>query len=424
MTLLESLGFKCASPSKKTLVPTTLLAETPVAPTEVANGGMGMGMTELPVSDVSMPIPRSLFNEATYLANNPDVAALVATGEMTAFEHYFTTGHAEELARLRRRSLPAQSPTINLRPAADDDLVERLIEAEIEKRALMEAWDRELHRIPKVTFDMVSEEVDEAVRPPLDRADCDETNLDEDQRFWRDNGYVIKPGFIPEEMVDRYAALRARHPDKGGWGCPVPYMHVSELSDISLYPPLMQLMHRLVGEEMMLHLNLTGWVSTDRNWHQDDYLNPPYINSWYAATWVALDDIHPDCGPFEFVPGSHKWPLMKGHKVRMYLTPEERNSVGWPSLAERFVNDLAQDEIDRRGVEPKRFIARKGDVLIWHGRLMHRGSYAKQPGMERRTLISHYSGVSHRVDMKEIGRTPEGSAYFDHMIPLGWSPYA
>lgn len=411
MKLLETLGLRRSA----TLVQ---VVETPPAP-------MGaMGMAELPASDIAMPIPRSLFHQDAYLARNPDVARRVEAGEIDAYDHYFAEGHRDELAGLRRRSLPSQAPSIGQRTPEHDDVIERLIEAELQNRALLEAWDRELHRIPKVTFDMVSEEVDEAVRPPLDKTDCDETALDADQRFWRDNGYLIKPGFMPEDLIDRYCALREHHPKKGGWSCPVPYMHVPELRDISLYPPLMELMHRLVGEEMGLHLNLTGWVSSDRNWHQDDYLNPPYINSWYAAAWVALDDIHPDCGPFEFVPGSHKWPLMKGHKVRLYQTQDERNNIGWPALAERFVNQLAQDEIDRRGAQPMKFIAKKGDVLIWHGRLMHRGSYANQPGMERRTLISHYSGLSHRVDMPHVSRTAAGSAYFNHSIPLDWDPYA
>ncbi len=410
MGLLQALGLG-RRPEAKVPEP-VVIAETPV-----------MGMAPVPASPGAMPIPRNLFDDAIYLSRNPDVAARVEAGETTAWAHYLSQGHADEMAGLRPRSLPSQSVPMGVRLPDYDDLVERLIELEMDKRVLLEGWDRRLDTIDKVTFDMVSEEVDESVAPPLDRADCDESALDDDQRFWRDNGYLIKPGFIPEDMIDRYVALRERHPDKRGWGCPVPYMHVAELRDISLYPPLMQLMERLVGEEMGLHLNLTGWVSTDRNWHQDDYLNPPYINSWYAAVWVALEDIHPDCGPFEFVPGSHKWPLMKSHRVRMYLTPEERQNIGWPALAERFVNQLAQDEIDRRGTPTQKFIARKGDLLIWHGRLMHRGSYANVPGMERRTLISHYSGLSHRVDMKHVARTEEGSAFFVHHLPLGWDPY-
>ncbi len=424
MNILQSLGLKSkpsippviVAPTPPDLAP-PLVSEVPVTPV------MGMGMAALPDMGSGIPIPRDLFDDAIYLARNPDVAAEVEAGLTTAFEHYLTRGHEDELAGRRQRSLPQRGFSIGMRQPAHDDVVERLIELEVANRALMEAFDRDLGKIQKITFDMVSETVDETVVPPLDRTDCDESILTDDQRFWRDNGYLIKPGFVPTDLIDRYVALRQRHPIVGGWRCPVPYMHIAELRDISLYPPLMTLMHSLIGEEMGLHLNLTGWVSTDRNWHQDDYLNPPYINSWYSAVWVALDDIHPDCGPFEFVPGSHKWPLMKGHKVRMYLTPEERADIGWPARAERFVNALADEEIDRRGGERKKFIAKKGDLLIWHGRLMHRGSYANQPGMERRTLISHYSGLSHRVDMKHVERVPEGGAYFVHNLPLDWDPY-
>jgi hypothetical protein len=304
-----------------------------------------------------------------------------------------------------------------------NSLIDRIIHLETEKQALLEGWDTQLPAIEKISFDMLSEDVDDAVVPPLDKSNCDESNLDADQSFWRDNGYLIKEKFIPNDLIDRYCELRARHPSVGGWSCPVPYMYVEELRDISLYKSTMEMMEKLIGEEMGLHLNLTGWVSTDRNWHQDDYLNPPYINSWYCAVWVALEDIHPDCGPFEFVPGSHKWPLMKSHKVRMFLKAEERNDIRWPSIAERFVNDVAEEEIGERQLPRQKFIAKKGDVLFWHGRLMHRGSYANVPGMERKTLISHYSGISHRVDMPVYRRDKNGKIYFVHDLPLDWNPY-
>ena len=43
---------------------------------------------------------------------------------------------------------------------------------------------------------------------------------------------------------------------------------------LALDPPLMAKLKEVSGEDMMLHLCLTGWISTKREWHQDDYLNP------------------------------------------------------------------------------------------------------------------------------------------------------
>ena len=370
------------------------------------------------------PLPRSLFDEARYLALNADVAAAVARGDTQPYQHYIDHGHDEELRGKRQRSVPLVSSPLGVRGNAPDALLDRVVDLEVEKQVLLEMVGRRPTTPGEIDFEMLSEDVDDALVPMLDRADIDESKLDADQLAWRRDGFLIKPGFFPAELLDRYSEIRARVPDTGGWSCPVPYMHVPELRDVCLHLPLTQLLGHLIGEEMGLHLNLTGWVSTDRNWHQDDYLNPPYINSWYAAVWIALDDIHLDCGPFEFVPGSHRWPLMKSHRVRLFLDEQERANISWPRIAERFVNDVAAREIERRGVPTQKFIAKKGDLLIWHGRLMHRGSYANVPGMQRKTLIGHYSGLSHRVDMPDIARTAAGSPYFVHGHPLDFDPYA
>ena len=75
-------------------------------------------------------------------------------------------------------------------------------------------------------------------------------------------------------------------------------------------------------------------------------------------------------------------------------------------------------EIRDRGVAPRRFLGRKGDVLIWHGRLMHRGTQPVRTDLERRALIAHYSGISHRPDMPRRETDKSGGVYavFDHKL--------
>jgi Phytanoyl-CoA dioxygenase (PhyH) len=369
-------------------------------------------------------IPFDMFDEEQYLQSNPDVAAAVGSGQFdSAYDHYFRFGFQEEALGQRRQSYPMRSPGLILQPPATTEIHERLLDLELEKRTLLAAWDANLHRIEQITFDMISESVADEVVPFLDRKVVDESALDADQKFWRDNGYLILRDFLPHDLIDAYVKLREKVPSAGGWSCPVPYMHVSELRDLSLHAQLMDKLKSLIGEKMGLHLNLTGWVSTERNWHQDDYLNPPYINSWYAAVWMALDDIHADSGPFEFVPGSHKWPLLRSHKVMLYLTPEERTRIDWPKISERFVNEIVEREVRARAAPTEKFIAKKGDLLIWHGRLMHRGSVPNTPGMPRKTLISHYSGISHRLDMRSTAEHTSGGTYFHIPMPLDYNPY-
>jgi Phytanoyl-CoA dioxygenase (PhyH) len=274
-----------------------------------------------------------------------------------------------------------------------------------------------------ISFADLSETPDPDTLPPLDRADLDSSTLTPDQAAWRRDGVVILRKFLPDSLTDPYIARRRTLDKPGGWASPVPYLQVPELRSLALYPPLMTMLEHLIGEPMLLHLALTGWISTERNWHQDDYLNPPFVNSWYAAVWIALDHIDPASGPFEYVPGSHRWPVMRGEKVRGFLTEEElsrkENGINhWPTYSERFVAPAIEAEIAHSAIPPRTFLGEKGDVLIWHGRLMHRGSLPQLPGRERRSLIVHYSGVDHRPDMVERDRDENGQEYAVFDIPL------
>lgn len=271
----------------------------------------------------------------------------------------------------------------------------------------------------EITFESLCEEIPERHRPPLDWSECyvDEALAahGEDvqpeyraalrrRKHWRDNGYLILKNFIPHELIDAYCARYEKDNGKDapiGYKTGTPYMTVDEIKDLSLYAPLMDILAELIGEPMAMNLNLCNWVSTERNWHQDDYLNPPDVNGHYLACWFALDDIHPDSGVFEFVPGSHKWPVMRGEKVRALLEPHEQSDPDWPRTAERFLDDVFEVEIGKRGATVKAWEnAQKGDVLIWHAWLAHRGSKPKNPNLLRKSLITHYSGINHRPDMK------------------------
>lgn len=265
------------------------------------------------------------------------------------------------------------------------------------------------------TLDALSEYIPDHLRPPLDREIADGP-LTERQFAWRDTGYLVLENLIPEDLIlsycDRYLRENA---GPLGYGIGTPYMQVPEIRDLCLYAPLMDVLKELIGSDMGMHLNLTGWKSTERNWHQDDYLNPPYINGHYAAVWFALDDIHPDAGPFEFIPGSHVLlPACRGEKVRAALEPFERESPNWPRYAERILDDLYEDEIRRRGLRTQTWCGKRGDVLIWHPWLLHRGSRPNDPNILRPGIITHYSALSHRQDMatRALHENGESRGYY------------
>jgi hypothetical protein len=266
------------------------------------------------------------------------------------------------------------------------------------------------------TFEDVSEQLPDEVVPWLDKEHVS-TKLTKAQSDWRLTGVVHLPAFIPDELIEAYSSVIEALNEPHGWTSATPYMDNPVLKDIGLYPPLMGMLKKLLGDEMGLHLQLTGWVSTQRNFHQDDYLNPSFINSHYAAVWIALDDIHPDSGPFQYVPGSHRWPVIRGEKLLSHYPPEMALNPAWPRLTQDEVAKCLEDEAIKRGGEIVTYLPKKGDVLIWHGRLMHRGSQPNVPGMLRKSLICHYSALSKREDMPVRAQHTPGCWYF--VLPGG-----
>lgn len=237
------------------------------------------------------------------------------------------------------------------------------------------------------------------------------------QRLYREDGYVVLRNFIPFWMIDEYVEewQRENGDRPMGWPGVVPYMDNPALRQICCYSVLGGIIEMLLGEPGGVHLNLTGWRSTQRNWHQDGYLNPDTNKDHYVAAWIALDDISGDAGPFEFVPGSHRrYGAIRHETMLSALSAEERSSDRWPWHSERLLTPMFEALLSRDHIIPTRFLPRKGDVLLWHPRLLHRGTEPRNPDLERRALIAHFSGIEHRVDMPPA--VPEGGGWYFPII--------
>lgn len=253
--------------------------------------------------------------------------------------------------------------------------------------------------------------------PPEGRAD------------WNPEGVAVLPRFFGSDLLDEYAeewhqangfrsliepsfrtpvtCLGALRP--GGWPDCTPYMRHSALRRLLCHERLALVLEGLLGEPAGVHLNLTGWVSTQRDWHQDSYLNPPHVGDFYAAVWVALGDIDPQSGPFQYVPGSHRWPQVTRSHIGELV---DLNDPRWPKQSETVLSPLFEAEIAARDAEVVTYLPERGDVLIWHGRLLHRGSKPEVAGAYRPALIAHYSGIHHRQDMPPAVQHEAGGWFF------------
>lgn len=231
-------------------------------------------------------------------------------------------------------------------------------------------------------------------------------DLTEHQTYYAQHGYLILRNFIPASLIDVYLDLR-RSLDLGDAQLKgmTPHVRHREVLDIASYRPLMDVIRELHGMEMGLIFTLSGFKSTKRGWHQDAYLDDNLAIP-RLASWIACGDVDSDCGPFQYLPGSHRWAALSNKKINAYLKDDyqwphghvsrEAGELGWGRISEAFIDPAVFGKIKAEHHAVHEFTAQKGDVLLWYGRLMHRGSPARVPGRQRPGLIGHYAPLFER----------------------------
>jgi ectoine hydroxylase-related dioxygenase (phytanoyl-CoA dioxygenase family) len=220
--------------------------------------------------------------------------------------------------------------------------------------------------------------------------------------FFYKNGYAILPNAIDNELINKYLDLWSRvNKDRPeGWSRLKSFTrsfneHI-EILDILCSESIYEFFQS-IGHDPVLHADITYSVSTQLNWHQDNTSSITDSADTYYGSWVALEDISPKSGPLCVMPGSHLWDMN-------YSIIDPKNCV--EEIQTSFNSNRLEyylSEIEKNSVEEVPFLAKKGDVLIWHGRLLHRGSTPEDYSMTRMSLIGHYSEYSGPVSRHKSG---------------------
>ncbi|WP_226018800.1 phytanoyl-CoA dioxygenase family protein [Novosphingobium sp. FKTRR1] len=101
------------------------------------------------------------------------------------------------------------------------------------------------------------------------------------------------------------------------------------------------------------------------------------------ATWTALEDIAEGTGELEYFVGSHRSADYVFGSLSKWM---EAN----PSQHEAFLTSLHEDAA-KLGQAKSSFLAKAGDVLVWHADLAHGGSAVTRPGHTRKSIVTHFT---------------------------------
>ncbi len=219
---------------------------------------------------------------------------------------------------------------------------------------------------------------------------------------WVRDGYVVIPKLIADNILDdiweRYErAVRAGkiklEPEPAGENDPYPgrylnpHKKLGALCQILKHPGLLRWLGLLTGREPKALQTIFSHKGSQQGVHSDSIHMTTYPLGYLTAAWIAFEDIHPDCGPLIYYPGSHRLPYIFSSDVG--ISEADFRNDGYRPYHQKYEPRI-QQEIATREMEPHYFHAKKGDVLIWHANLLHGGSARRKLELSRKALVCHY----------------------------------
>ena len=221
-------------------------------------------------------------------------------------------------------------------------------------------------------------------------------------RSWAANGYVIVKNLIDAPLLDDVWSAYEQAIRSGKIK-----LEREAASDDDPYPGRFLNPHRKAGSfcRVLKHPDLFRWIrllmehepkplqtiashkGSQQGAHSDSIHMTTYPLGYLTAAWIAFEDIHPDSGPLVFYPGSHRLPYVFSKDVDISEADFQKN--GYTEYAEKY-EPFIRRSIEEHGIEPHYFLAKKGDVLIWHANLIHGGSQRRNVQLSRRAVVCHY----------------------------------
>lgn len=220
-------------------------------------------------------------------------------------------------------------------------------------------------------------------------------SLDEDLKpellSWSENGYVILNKFFSEQEVDSFnkevesLIENKKVKFKNGDRIMFAIHHSKTFRASGNNKKLLQVLNVLLGKKVELFQSINFLTGSQQRTHSDSIHMTTFPYGNIIAVWVALEDISSDCGPLHYYPGSHKIPYVFN---RDYSNVGSKYKLGEKTYTD--YEDHIESVVKTHKLKKKIFLAKKGDLLIWHANLLHGGEKVIDENSTRKSMVFHY----------------------------------
>jgi phytanoyl-CoA hydroxylase len=181
------------------------------------------------------------------------------------------------------------------------------------------------------------------------------------------------------------------------------FLEYEEIRRLALNTRLSPILKGLLADTPVLCNSLNFAHGSTQGDHVDSLYMTPRSRGHLVAIWVALEDCHMDAGPLRYYPGSHK--------IDQYVFSTGSNHAVSKEMSQW--SAYMQDQVAERGLAPRTFAAKRGDVFVWSAYLLHGGEPINSPERTRKSIVFHYFSEE---DSRALGLRliPEAGGYWWH----------
>lgn len=208
---------------------------------------------------------------------------------------------------------------------------------------------------------------------------------------FQENGFAVLKSYVSSQVCDDINSAIEAGVKNGQYHfihegkIMFAFRSIKALSDIGLKTELLELLNVLMHGKAQLFQSINFVMGSEQHTHSDSIHMTTYPLGGLMGVWIALEDIGEDNGPLHYYPGSHKLPY--------YLNKDydnEGNSFMLGSKSYQAYEDMIAEKIKEKGLVKKTFVAKKGDVLLWHANLFHGGNEHLNKNRSRKSVVFHY----------------------------------
>lgn len=271
-----------------------------------------------------------------------------------------------------------------------------------QNKNLFEKYNIQKHEFDSISSKEISNTIQE--EPWLDKPNAKEALLKSDYyknadsvlqtalEHWIDNGFIVLKNAIPHVIIDAIVndmnnLLNHHEIDFNYSGKKLMNMHLKSQAANQLFhfPKVIDLMSFLLGKKVIPFQTISFIQGSEQKAHSDHIHMTTEPKGYLIAQWVALEDIKEGSGTLFYYPGSHKLP---------YIMTDDYDSgnTAWKIGENSYKNYESYIEamIQEKQLKKMDYLPKKGDVLIWHGNLLHGGNIISNPTSTRRSMVGHY----------------------------------